>query len=464
MSASDFFSAVREDRRDKEQIEQTKNWWTTGRSDISLADKQKALALDAQKEADKLKRYDTLQQQKEASALANRTLDAEEGKAYASMANTAALQRDKNWNALQVAAIRANGAGTGRRDYSTLTPKEEGELAQGLMKQDPGLPGKPGISYEDALAKVRAGHPGSGAVAPQYNADGTVNTMGMTTVDTSTAQQRQGLVPGHKNPALDEPLRILTGQLGIDTPKGEAPSALTPNQWQQYADSKSPGMKYVGTQPGMIGDQIARFKRSDGSTFFANTGAAKMQLGDALTPASVPAVPLDNSPGTAPRATMPDAANRSKMNTTGVPKTKDPSIMTRLGQDFKQAVSNFATALGSTRPDDITDRENAQPIKKFLGIPAEVVQPADGSDTAVPMQNIPLVTNVTRRAVQDTKQRMVDALTPKGYSQLQSIKKRQPEHKFEQDNGLPNGFLSWLKSWNKHKTSTNPLFPNYAQE
>lgn len=40
-------------------------------------------------------------------------------------------------------------------------------------------------------------------------------------------------------------------------------------------------MQYQGLQPGMVGDQIAKFKRADGSTFFANTGAAQMQTGGA---------------------------------------------------------------------------------------------------------------------------------------------------------------------------------------
>lgn len=354
--------------------------------------------------------------------MTTRAQDIEEAKAEATLANANAIQQSKNWNALQVADIRANG-GLGRKDPSVMTAHEETQAAIEWAKANPGLPGKPGMSIEEARAAIRP------KAAPVKNADGTISTTAP-----ATASATAPVVPT----AATAPVAPVTAP--VATPKGEAPTALSANQWQQYADSKSPGMKYEGNQPGMVGDQIARFKRADGSAFFANTGAAKMQMGDALTPA--PTTPLVNTPGVEPRATMPDAANRSAMNTAGIPIAKDPSIAARLGQDFKGAMGAFNTAFGSERPEDMTTRElprelTAQPIKSVLGMPAEIASPVDGSITSVPANENSLATRVTKRAANNMRQNMVNALTPRGYKGI----KAQPSESTSSLNITPQEFV-----------------------
>ena len=227
----------------------------------------------------------------------------------------------KNQNAIDVARIRAGDDGTGtgsslggggrRRTSDAL---EAAKIASDMFKAQQVAPGQQGTSYEDFHKKVLGSiNPAS---KPQLDANGMVvktpaaSTEGMSGYggpDETPAQraERQALVPGHKN-----------ARMGISTPYGEAPSALTPNQWQQYADSKSPGMKYNGNQPGMINDQIAGFTKPDGTRFFANTGAARMQAGTAgITPEAVTAPVTPNTAQAFTTGGSPDAANRDVSNT-----------------------------------------------------------------------------------------------------------------------------------------------------
>lgn len=295
-----------------QELEDKKNgvthyWGGTTSNQTREADRAAKAARD--------KEYYDRQKQKDTLALANKTLDVEAEKAEATLANANAVAQAKNRTALEVANIRANGGALGRRDPSVLSANERMQAALKIQEQN-SLPGKP-MPIDDAVREVDRINGGQSQITK--NADGTIAA-----AETPEQRaQRQALVPGHKNDPRGYAVDPST--IGISTPKGEAPTALTDKQWQQYADSKSPGMKYEGNQPGMIGDQIARFKRPDGSTFFANTGAAKMQMGDALT--QTPVTPLDNTPGSVPRATMPDAANRSAMNTAKAVPQKETGLI-----------------------------------------------------------------------------------------------------------------------------------------
>lgn len=152
------------------------------------------------------------------------------------------------------------------------------------------------------------------------------------------SQQKASLDNEHMDPALPPPEKktatdatqtsaLLPQRAGISTPEGAAPEALTPRQWQAYADSmksksshpeRISDMVYQGTQPGISGDQIARFKREDGTMFFANTGAARMQAGrEGIAPSpNLEGIRAMRS-GPGPYVTEPGEVEREKMRMTG---------------------------------------------------------------------------------------------------------------------------------------------------
>lgn len=386
----------------------------------------------------------------------------------------------KNRTAIDSARIRAGDDGTGtgsslggggrRRTSDAL---EAAKLAAGMYEKQQVTPGQQGVSYEDFHKKVLGSiNPAS---KPRFDANGMVvktpaaSTEGMSGYggpDETPAQraERQALVPGHKN-----------ARMGISTPYGEAPNALSPNQWQQYADSKSPGMKYNGNQPGMINDQIAGFTKPDGTRFFANTGAARMQAGTAgITPEAVAAPVTPNTAQAFTTGGSPDAADRAAVNMGRAIPLKPATRFAQDIQDLKTSL-NYAP---SDAPDSIYDpeREGAVSLKS----PLRFFNPAPTSTPAPqPQQSAPALApaHVSTPAPalaprQGLMSRTISALGPNpegsnifndpaadtSWARLRAANTRlenlMPGPK-------PKGFLDWVNDRSKRKKATDKVFINY---
>lgn len=365
----------------------------------------------------KLGRIDDQRKQADLVNMNREKTDTEAYKAELAAQRAEAVAKSRDATALQVADIRAGGDGSGSslggggRNRGTLTELEASKLATERFTKQTALPGQPQQSYNDIYKEIT--NAPTAIQKAQKDADGRI-------------------IKGSASPSA-APTSVPVA----------VPTALTKNQWQQYADTKSPGMQYERTQPGMVGDQIARFKKPDGTAFFANTGAVQQSPGSASALPAVPATvptPRGAGPQPVPDVLRPTAVKpmipQSELTVSGQQRPTPPLV-----EGINKWKQSLTAPGGNFGPIDLNMAEDIAPV-----LPQSYKDATDRA-LSVGTQGQQIPTGFTPSPMEAMKE------TP-GFLDwwIETSRRNMPARKPKT--------ASWFDIPTK---STNPLMPNYGQ-
>lgn len=480
------------------------NYWGGTTSDQSRAQD------DAVRQAD-LKRIDELHKTRDAATLSRenheRLIAAETAKGDREEARQA--------NDLKIAELRwgADGAlGGGSRgsrgSRSSSKPTDGKPTDKDLMgwsfdyaKANPGTPGQPGLTPEQVLRRAKNMRDGTPAEQAALKRD---------MVKATEASQAPAAV---------------SAPSALNTKDWNAYGENYTNQQKQAGrtDVQAP-MKFEGLQPGMQNDQIGRFTKADGSVHFANAGAVRnVAPAPVVTPMASTVgrdANLRSAPAPAALSIVPTALTASHAKYAPTPTVIDPAVAASgaafgitpladvpasepsMGPIAAEALQNAQQrrVVMPNTPDPVTEASGAA-----FGITpsAGVSEPSMGPVAANAMRAHALApTTVTRPNVADSAAAHAPATvsahgpTPAPVAPQKSFLSGLNEPSTSTNPLFPNydnpaqinplatpqGFMKWYEEksgrrmptkrdanprrdtfFNIPKSSTNPLFPNYAQ-
>jgi hypothetical protein len=356
-------------------------------------------------------------------------------------------QDSVNQRYLDVQALRneggvggsGSGSGSGKRKDGKPTDEELMKHAFSYAEKNPGMPGQPGITPEEMFKRAK--------------------------------QMRDG-TPAERAAAA-KALEATTAA----TAAPSTPTALNTKDWsgygKAYADQQTAAgrtdvqapMKFEGLQPGMVGDQIGRFRKADGSVHFANAAAVRNAAPAPVITPIESTVNRDAGLRSAPAPTAVTPAAKITPTPAGTITPDDASGINRAGwNDIGRRVlggTNWTDAsLGAGMTRDTGEEPSAPKAPYVAPSNAISVSPGAGTkglglDFAKDRTPVYPTNPESTSPGPTTAETISDMVSPMGNA-ANSFANALP--------AIPSGVANAVRSLNQPGTSTNPLMPNYSQE